>query len=745
VAPPTGTLRVGRYFAALIGILVVLYGIAMWPGDKHTPKLGIDLVGGTQAVFTARAEHGKTPTASAMNQAKAIMEDRVNSTGVTEATVVVQGSDQLVVSIPGGTNTDVEKLGAAAKLNFRGLVAPAAASSCGLTSSYGGNLWLVKPTNTVTPTTVAAAFTAAKQPLAHAPAERSFGGTKYIVARFNNPASGPPIASTAVTTTTSAVAKTLKLKTTDVQAAPLCAKDPFHYVTDPKSKTYDKALTTLLSPCTGTTPNAALIKCQDQQPAGKATIYGTGALTSAQLSTISSLLPTFDCAQASDEEDLNNNYYVACDYGSQTKTSNLVYLLGPVVVAGTQIDSASAQAPNGTTAQWTVSLSLKSKGDSNWSAYTGAHNIGGAASNSGATTSCSETTTPCTDFVGFTLDGKVINAPVNESQISGLPTQITGQFTPSEAKDLARELNYGALPLTFKAENAQHVSASLGNSQLKASFIAGGIGLALVILYSLIYYRLLGTITIASLIVSAGLTYASLVFLGRQIGFTLDLAGIAGFIVALGITADSFVVFFERLKDEVHEGRSVRVAVPRAWVRARRTILSADTVSFLAAAILYYFASADVKGFAFTLGMSTILDLVVVFLFTHPIMSVLSRVRAFGSPRWTGLDSLRGSTLPPDDAEPPRRPKRVVEPEPAAKRFEGAATISRPTVVLKKDDVPEVDVTDEVGPDESVSDEIEPDEAPAERRRTTPQPGSAAERAAARRAKLRANKDGGER
>src|SRR5439155_26305776 len=159
---------------------------------------------------------------------------------------------------------------------------------------------------------------------------------------------------------------------------------------------------------------------------------------------------------------------------------------------------------------------------------------------------------------------------------------------------------------------------------------------------------LLGTVTIASLAVSGVLTYACLVFLGRQIGFTLDLAGVAGFIVALGITADSFVVFFERLKDEVHEGRSVRVAVPRAWVRARRTILSADTVSFLAAAILYYFAAGDVRGFAFTLGLSTILDLAVVFLFTHPMVSLLSRLPAFGSSRFTGLDAVRSGGLAPE-------------------------------------------------------------------------------------------------
>ena len=173
----------------------------------------------------------------------------------------------------------------------------------------------------------------------------------------------------------------------------------------------------------------------------------------------------------------------------------------------------------------------------------------------------------------------------------------------------------------------------------------------LVVIYSLIYYRALGLVTIASLLVSGVLTYGCLVMLGTQIGFTLSLAGIAGFIVAVGITADSFVVFFERLKDEVHDGRSVRVAVPRAWVRARRTILSADTVSFLAAAILYYFAAGDVKGFAFTLGLSTILDLVVVFLFTHPLVSLLSRSAAFGSARFTGLDALRGTPLPESAAD----------------------------------------------------------------------------------------------
>ncbi|HEU5268717.1 MAG TPA: SecD/SecF family protein translocase subunit, partial [Jatrophihabitans sp.] len=231
-----------------------------------------------------------------------------------------------------------------------------------------------------------------------------------------------------------------------------------------------------------------------------------------------------------------------------------------------------------------------------------------------------------------------------QSTINGT-TQITGNFNQQSATNLANSLKYGALPLNFIQQAATSVSPTLGTDQLKAGMLAGGIGLILVVLYSLVYYRALGLVTIASLIVSGGLTYAMLVILGKQIGFTLTLAGIAGFIVAVGITADSFVVFFERIKDEVHEGRTARVAIPRAWERARRTILSADTVSFLAAATLYYFAAGDVKGFAFTLGMSTIIDLVVVFLFTHPLVSLFSRSAAFGSARFTGLSNVRAGGI----------------------------------------------------------------------------------------------------
>ena len=253
--------------------------------------------------------------------------------------------------------------------------------------------------------------------------------------------------------------------------------------------------------------------------------------------------------------------------------------------------------------------------------------------------------------VAVDLDGVVYSAPTIQSVIPG-DAQITGGFTQKEATDLANVLKFGALPLTFQAGETNIVSPTLGGDQLRSGLLAGGLGLIAVVLYSLLYYRALGFVTIASLLTSAALTYAMVCILGKQIGFALSLAGIAGFIVAIGITADSFVVFFERLKDEIKEGRTPRSAVDRAWVRARRTILSADTVSFLAAVILYFVSVGGVRGFAFTLGLSTLLDVLVVFLFTRPLLSLLSHRRWFSRSRLTGFHG-------PDGGEPsvggPRR------------------------------------------------------------------------------------------
>ncbi|SDK78133.1 preprotein translocase subunit SecD [Lentzea albidocapillata subsp. violacea] len=284
-------------------------------------------------------------------------------------------------------------------------------------------------------------------------------------------------------------------------------------------------------------------------------------------------------------------------------------------LTGEDISNAAANNnPNGT--GYVVNLDFKSEGGTKWGAFTAAN---------------------VQQAVAVVLDGEVMSAPTIQSAISGGSTEISGKFTLKEAQNLANTLKYGALPLSFDASEAQTVSPTLGLQSLKAGLIAGGIGLALVFVYCMFYYRLLGVLTILSLALSAVVIYAVLVLLGRVIGFTLDLAGIAGFIVAIGITADSFIVFFERLKDEVREGRTFRSAVPRAWVRSRRTILSADAVSFIAAAVLYVIAVGQVKGFAFTLGMSTVLDLVVVFLVTHPLVAIASKSKFLTNSSLSGL------------------------------------------------------------------------------------------------------------
>lgn len=305
---------------------------------------------------------------------------------------------------------------------------------------------------------------------------------------------------------------------------------------------------------------------------------------------------------------------VACDTDGAYK-----YHLAIAKVVGKDIKGANVGTdPNGIEVQ--VNLQFKGSGQDRWTNLT--KEAFGQPSP--------------TNQVAITLDGVVYSAPVIQSVING-DAQITGSFTQKEAQDLANVLKYGALPLTFEAGDAEVISATLGDDQLRSGLLAGGIGLIAVVLYSLLYYRSLGLVTIASLLVSGGLVYASICILGKQIGFALSLAGIAGFIVAVGITADSFVVYFERLKDEIKEGRTPRSAVDIAWKRAFRTIMNADTVSLLAAVLLYFFSVGGVRGFAFTLGLSTLIDIAVVVLFTRPLISLLSRYRWFARSRWTGF------------------------------------------------------------------------------------------------------------
>jgi preprotein translocase subunit SecD len=303
---------------------------------------------------------------------------------------------------------------------------------------------------------------------------------------------------------------------------------------------------------------------------------------------------------------------VACDKGSK-------YMLDVAKVLGTDVKNADASIDS-QSGQWQVTLQFKSGGQDKWT------NLTKEAYGDGQNKK----------QVAVVLDNEVVSAPTIQSVIPG-DAQITGQFTRGDAQLLASQRRYGALPLTFVPQEAQSVSATLGTEHLKAGLLAAGIGMLLVIIYAFFYYRLLGSVIFLSLVLSGLLVFGMLVLLGRGIGFTLTLAGIAGFIVSLGVAADSFVIYFERLKDEIRDGRSPRSAVPRAWVRARRTIITANTISILAAVILYWLSVGSVRGFAFALGLATFLDLVVVFLFRHPIMTMFARTKAFLSPRVSGL------------------------------------------------------------------------------------------------------------
>ena len=237
------------------------------------------------------------------------------------------------------------------------------------------------------------------------------------------------------------------------------------------------------------------------------------------------------------------------------------------------------------------------------------------------------------------LDGTVQSAPYVQGAIPGGEATITGSFTQTEAQQLASIVKFGALPLTFDVQTAQTTSPTLGGEQLKWGLVAGGIGLLLTIGFALLYYRALAVVVAGSLLVAAIASYLLVVFLGNRIGYALSLPGIAGFIVSIGITADSFVVYFERLRDEIRDGRPLRTAVETSWARARRTIISADFVSLLAAFVLFVLAIQDVRGFAFTLGLTTLVDVLVVFLFTKPLVSLLVRTRFFGrGHRFSGLD-----------------------------------------------------------------------------------------------------------
>ncbi|NLU78702.1 protein translocase subunit SecD [Micromonospora sp. HNM0581] len=624
MAPPQGQMRPGRQLAVLGAIFVVLYLLVFFSGgasggwkDRLEPRLGLDLVGGTRLTLEAtNTLDGRAPTAENLERARQIIESRVNAYGVAEAEVVTEGDRNIVVSLP-GENRELNEVGSAAELRFRKVLqiadgsgaipSPAPSESPSATPS-GSTSPGVTPSGTASPTPDAAASAS--------PEAGGQGG-------------GAPTPSATPTPT----------------PAPTADEEVPQSIEEQRRAVEQKVGAEAWAAASGLQAPADL--SADPTLADKLKPFAEldGREVAVLPAQLQFNVPTISCVQLDDRPPASisdpEQQVVACEGGYAKNLLDVAKVLGT--------DVSDANAVRDQTSQWVVSLNFTGSGQDKWTALTRE-----AFNNEGQACDASALGDEGKCRVAVVLDNEIISSPQIQGVLTG-NSQITGNFSNAEASELAGYLSYGALPVTFEAQEQQNVTATLGASHLRAGLLAAGIGMLLVIIYSFFYYRLLGSVIFLSLILSALLLFGALVVLGRQIGFTLTLAGIAGIIVSLGVAADSFVIYFERLKDEIREGRSPRSAVPRAWIRARRTIISANAITIMSALVLYIVSVGTVKGFAFALGLATVLDLLVVFLFRHPIMTMFARTKAFLSPRVSGL----GRALPArsEQAAPSRNPR----------------------------------------------------------------------------------------
>lgn len=507
---------------SLVWLLVIIIALiaangasVLFNNGQWTPKLALDLEGGTQITLSPQLSTGEAVTPEQLERAVAIIRQRVDASGVSEAEINTQGNQNIVVSIPGEPDDETrERIQSSAKLEFRPVLA------------------------------------------ADLPSPDTIGEEGA-----EDPATDPSASPSA-----------------EASAAPAPTASP-----------------TDASDLAWITP-----ELQEQ-------------------------FDTFDCASLSavganvapTDEPL-----ITCEQDGSIK-----YILGPVEVAGERIADARAglvtSSTGVTTNEWGVFMEFDADGTAQFRAVTERLVALVGVQNQFA----------------IVLDGSVISAPRTISAITDGRPQISGNFTEESALTLADQLKFGALPIGFEIQSSENISATLGVSQLQSGIIAGIIGLILVAFYAFFQYRALGGVVLASLIVAAVITYLIITYLSNQQGFRLSLAGVAGLVISIGVIADSFIVYFERIRDELRDGRSVDGSVEAGWKRAWRTILISDVINFLAAAVLFVLAVGNVRGFAFTLGITTIVDLIVVALFTHPLMQLLARTRFFGSGHpLSGLD-----------------------------------------------------------------------------------------------------------
>jgi preprotein translocase subunit SecD len=617
VAPPSKTVpHPGRALTALVALIVIMLlsllgGSLFSPGHWHKDfriGLGLDLSGGTELSMKATTLSGGLPTNGDMQEAITIILARVNGTGNTGAEVQTEGANILNVSVPGKTVQQTANLvSETALLMFRQTLlfqaytgtttsASASASPSATPSASASSSATASPSSQPSATPGATATASTSAKIVQASASPTASGTSS------------PTASASASTSASASASASPTPSATSSASSTALGDP-----------------SLVQPKVLALFNKLVCKPNDSTQWKTQVGYTT--------------------AEAYDNP---NTQIVACD------STGDKYALDVAKIQGTQVSNAIAELST-TSNEWVVELNLKSGGAAAYGTLTS--DLYNKYYTAGGDNSATDDF--WLDTVAIVLDGNVVTSPEIISPIPGGNSQITGNFTQASATQLQNVLKYGSLPLNFKILSENSVSAILGRASLDGGLIAAAIGLALVVIYSFLYYRGLGVVSVSSLIIAGVVAMLAVMLLTKYQSFTLDLAGIAGLIVAIGITADSFVVFFERLRDEVREGKALRPAVEAGWKRARRTILVSDTVSFLAALLLYYFSIGEVKGFAYTLGLTTIIDVVVVFLFTKPMVTLLARTSFYGNGHpMSGLDPARLGARAPWRSSVRREPVR---------------------------------------------------------------------------------------
>ncbi|WP_245553615.1 protein translocase subunit SecD [Demetria terragena] len=575
---------------ALLLIVGVLFGgIALTtmqsPAGQWTPKLGLDLEGGRQIVLEPQVGEDQEINSQQVEQAVSIIRRRVDGSGVAEAEVTTLGASNIVVAIPGEPSEDMlDSLSASSQLTFRPVIVEQQNQPVEITLPQPPE----PPKASAKPSSSGSKATAKPSATAKSSATSSGARGTYPEAY---PAAESPSPKPTKSSSSKAPAKSTTKPAADKPANPSDEK----WAQEPVESLWVKA---------GVVEKGATY----QELVGA---YNCADTEHQQLSAAASpKAPT-----------------VMCDQQAQAK-----YIVGPVEVNGSMVEDASSGPETNQQGQQTGGTQINLEFDDQ-----------GKKAFGDMTTRLSKfPETQPQNKSAIIIDGQVLSALGTNDAITNGKAQITGSFTPKSGKVLAEQLKFGALPFSFEEQTNDQISPQLGQDQLRMGLIAGVIGLVLVIIYSLFQYRALGLVTVASLGIAGLLTYGTVTILGHLANFRLTMAGVTGLIVAIGVTADSFIVYFERVRDEVRSGRALRAAVETGWGRARRTIIISDVVNFIAAAVLYLLSESNVKAFAFTLGLSTLIDILVVMLFTHPALTLLARTKFFGGGHpWSGLDPER--------------------------------------------------------------------------------------------------------